>query len=48
MVVGKIRRVLFSFLDEHGASFSCVRMFPIKQPVNLKNAHTVPSRSFKG
>ena len=48
MVVGKIGRVLFSVLDEHGAPFSCLLVFPIKQPVTLKNAHTVPSCGYKG
>lgn len=48
MVVGKIRRMLFSVLDRHGAPFSSLLMFLIKQPVTLKNAHTVPSCSYKG
>lgn len=48
MVVGKIGRMLFSFLYRSGAPFPCLWMFHIKQPVTLKNVHTVPSHSYKG
>lgn len=36
------------FLEGHGAPLSCLWMFPIKQSVTVKNAHPVPSHSYKG